>query len=49
MVMVIAGFMNDVQGYQQATTEAYGQTEYIEKGEKFIVPDIAPANLKIVF
>jgi hypothetical protein len=49
MVMVIAGLMPDVQGYQQATTEANRQTEYVEKGEKFIVPDIAPANLKIVF
>ena len=40
--------MNNVQRNQQATGEADRQAKYVEKGEKLIVPDIAPGNFEII-
>ena len=48
MMMIITGFVNNVQGNQQATGEADRQTKDVEEGKEFIIPDIAPGNLKII-
>jgi hypothetical protein len=48
MMMVITGFMYNVQRYEHATGEADSQSQDVDKRKKFIASDIAPGNFKVI-